>query len=129
MRALGALAVLLVIGWVVAHLLYLGPIRDAAEVALAWVLWLAAASTLLAAAVMLVVGMVAGHSSPAWLRFARWARTAATVIGSALVVVGLLHYRETEPRGDVSWVVLGLAVLAGAGIVHWWVVRTQRRVY
>ena len=45
---------------------------------------------------------------------------------SALIVVGLLHYRETQ-RGEIHWVVFGLAVLAGAGVVHWWLARAVRR--
>jgi hypothetical protein len=41
--------------------------------------------------------------------------------------VGLLHYRDTEPQGELRWLVLGLVVLVGAGVVHWWVMRTVRR--
>ena len=64
---------------------------------------------------------------PAWLRFVRIARNVAAVIGGALVVVGLLHYRETEPQGEIYWVVLGVLVLVGSGVVHWWVLREIRR--
>jgi hypothetical protein len=32
-----------------------------------------------------------------------------------------------DPRGEIHWLVLGLTVLAGALIVHWWVVRATRR--
>jgi hypothetical protein len=127
-RVLGSAALVLVIVWIIAHLLYLGPIRDAAEVTLAWLVWAAAASGLIAALTTLVFGLLVGRTSPAWLRFVRLSRTVGTVLGSALVVVGLLHYRDTEPRGDLQWIVLGLAVLAGAAIVHGWVVLTSRRI-
>ena len=63
-----------------------------------------------------------------WLRFMRLARNVATVLGSGLVVLGLLHYRDTEPHGEVRWLVLGLVVLVGAAIVHWWRGRTNRRL-
>jgi hypothetical protein len=127
-RVVSSVTVFLVIAWAVAHLLYLGPIRDATEVTLAWVVWLTVASALVAALTVLAFGLVTGPSRPAWLRFVGTARSAAAVIGAALVVVGLLHYRDTEPRGDVRWILLGLLVLAGAGAVHWWVIRTQRRI-
>jgi hypothetical protein len=126
-RALGSLALALVAVWVVAHLLYIGPVREAAEATLLWVLGFGAACLLVAAMVLLGVGVTLGESRPAWLRFVRLARTVAAVIGGALVVIGLLHYRDTEPRGEMHWLVLGLAVLAGALAVHWWVVRATRR--
>jgi hypothetical protein len=126
-RILGS-ALVLVIVWIIAHLLYLGPIRDAVEVTLTWLVWAAAVSGLVAALTMLAFGLLAGRTSPAWLRFVRLSRTVGTVLGSVLVVVGLLHYRDTEPRGDVQWIVLGLAVLVGAAIVHGWVVLTSRRM-
>lgn len=127
-RLAGSAAVLLVIAWVLAHLLALGPIREAAEVTLAWALGLAAASGVVAALAVLATGLAAGASRPAWLRFVRASRSGAAVVGAALVVVGLLHYRDTEPAGEIHWVVLGLVVLAGAGAVHWWVLRTERRL-
>jgi len=126
-RVLGSVAFVLVIVWVIAHLLYLGPIRDAAEITLTWLVWTASASGLVAALTMLAFGLLVGRTSPAWLRFVRRSRTVGAVLGGALVVVGLLHYRDTEPRGDLQWLVLGLAVLVGAGIVHGWVVLTSRR--
>ena len=126
-RVLGGAALLLVVVWIIAHVLNLGPIRDAAEVALAWLAWAAAAIGLVAALTMLAVGLLLGRTNPAWLRFVRLSRTIAAVLGSALIVVGLLHYRDTEPRGEIQWLVLGLAVLTAAGIVHWWVVLTSRK--
>jgi hypothetical protein len=39
----------------------------------------------------------------------------------------LLHYRDTAPPGEVQWLVLGLSVLLGAGLVHWWLSRLERR--
>ncbi len=127
MRVLASAGVTLVIAWVVAHLLYLGPIREVTELAIAWTVSLGAASAVVASLTVLAFGLAAGPSRPAWLRFVTWARSAAAVIGAALIVVGLLHYRDTEPRGEIHWIVLGLAVLLGAGIVHWWVIRTLRR--
>jgi hypothetical protein len=126
-RAAGAVALALVAVWVVAHLLYIGPVQDAAEATLVWVLGFAVACLVIAALVLLGVGMLLGESRPVWLRFVRAARSAAVVVGSALVLVGLLHYRDTEPRGEIHWLVLGLGVLAGALAVHWWVVRATRR--
>jgi hypothetical protein len=83
---------------------------------------------LLAAAVVLLgVALVLGESRPVWLRFMRLARSVATVLGSGLVVLGLLHYRDTEPHGEVHWLILGLVVLMGAAIVHWWLGRTDHR--
>ena len=126
-RAVGGVALVLVAVWVVAHLLYIGPVQDAAEATLVWVLGFAVASLVIAAMVLLAVGMMLGESRPVWLRFVRLARGIAAVVGSALVLVGLLHYRDTEPRGEIHWLVLGLGVLAGALVVHWWVVRATRR--
>jgi hypothetical protein len=126
-RAVGGVALVLVAVWVVAHLLYIGPVQDAAEATLVWVLGFAVASLVIAAMVLLAVGMMLGESRPVWLRFVRLARGIAAVVGSALVLVGLLHYRGTEPRGEIHWLVLGLGVLAGALVVHWWVVRAARR--
>jgi len=64
---------------------------EAAETTVAWAIWLAAFSAVVAA-------------------------------------LTVLHYRDTEPQGEIRWIVLGLAVLAGSGIVHWWVIRTQRQM-
>lgn len=126
-RLLALVAFAFVAVWVIAHILFLGPIQDAAEVTLTWVAGLLAASAVVAAITLLGLGLFLGRSRPAWLRFVGQARTAAAVVGCALIVVGLLHYRDTEPRGEVHWIVLGLAVLVGAAVVHWWVVRVQRR--
>jgi hypothetical protein len=126
-RVAGSVAVAILAVWVVAHMLYIGPVQDAAEVTLVWVLGFAAACLVIAAMVLLGVGVTLGESRPVWLRFVRVARTAAAIVGGALVVVGLLHYRDTEPRGEIHWLVLGVVVLAGALVVHWWVVRAARR--
>jgi hypothetical protein len=126
-RAAGGLALALVAVWVIAHLLYLGPVQDAAEITLVWTLGLVVACLVMAALVLLGVGLALGESRPVWLRFVRGARSAGGVAGSALVLVGLLHYRDTEPRGEIHWLALGLGVLAGSLLVHCWVVRTARR--
>jgi hypothetical protein len=126
-RGLGVIALAIVAVWVLAHLLYIGPVQEAAEATLVWTLGLAAASLVVAAMVLLAVAMAQGGSRPAWLRFVRVARNVTAVVGCALIVVGLLHYRDTEPQGEIYWVVLGLAVLAGSGVVHWWVLREVRR--
>ena len=126
-RAAGGVALALVAVWVIAHLLYLGPVRDAAEITLVWTLGLVVSCLVIAALVLLGVGLVLGESRPVWLRFVRGTRSVAAVAGSALVLVGLLHYRDTEPRGEIHWLALGLGVLAGALLVHWWLVRTTRR--
>ena len=126
-RVLGSVAFALVAVWVIAHVLVLGPVQDAAEVTVAWIAGIAAASAVVAAITVLGLGLALGQSRPAWLRFVEQARTGAAIVGCALIVVGLLHYRDTEPRGEVHWIVLGVVVLVGAAIVHWWVVRVQRR--
>lgn len=126
-RALAWLGVTLVVVWVIAHLLYLGPVRDAAATTIAWIFSLTAISAVVAALAVLAFGLVEAGHRPAWLRFVASARTAAMVIGSGLVVIGLLHYRDTEPDGDVRWIVAGMAVLVGATVVHFWIVHTQRR--
>jgi hypothetical protein len=126
-RAVGSLALGVVAVWIVAHMLYIGPVREAAEITLLWTLGFGAACLVIAAMVLLGVGVTLGESRPVWLRFVRLTRTVAAVAGGALVLIGLLHYRDTEPRGEIHWVLLGVAVLAGALIVHWWVVRATRR--
>ena len=126
-QGLGVVALAVVAVWVVAHLLYIGPVQEAEEATLVWVFGLATASLVGAAMVLLGVAMAQGHSRPAWLRFVRIARNVATVVGCALLLVGLVHYRDTEPQGEIYWVVLGLLVLVGAAVVHWWVLREIRR--
>ena len=126
-RGLGAIALAILAVWVLAHILYIGPVQEAAEVTLVWILGLGAASLVVAAMVLLAVAMTQGGSRPAWLRFVRIARNVAAVIGGALVVVGLLHYRDTEPQGEIYWIVLGVLVLVGSAVVHWWVMREIRR--
>jgi hypothetical protein len=125
-RVLGFLALGIVGVWLVAHLLWIGPIESAAQTTVLWVLALLTGGVGVAAIVLLAVALAVGPAQPAWLKFARGARNAAAVLGCALIVVGLVHYRETEPRGEIHWVVLGMAVLAGSGVVHWWLERVQR---
>jgi hypothetical protein len=125
-RALGVIALLVVGVWLVAHLLWIGPVEAAAQTTVLWALGLMTGGVGVAAVVLLAVALVAGPGQPAWLKFARVARNAAAVLGCALIVVGLVHYRNTEPHGEIHWVVLGLVVLAGAGVVHWWLNRVQR---
>lgn len=127
MSRIASAAVLLVLAWVIAHVLYLGPIRDATELTVTWGAVLAVASLLVGALAVLLGGLLLGRTGPAWLAFVRRARTAAAVLGSALVVVGLVHYRDTEPEGEVHWIVLGLAVLVVAAAVHLWLRRAERR--
>jgi hypothetical protein len=129
MRQTAATLALVFVGvWVIAHILYIGPVQEAAEATLLWVTGFVAICLLAAAIVLLGVAIVLGESRPVWLRFMRLARSVATVLGSGLVVLGLLHYRDTEPHGEVQWLVLGLAVLVGAAIVHWWLSRADRRL-
>jgi hypothetical protein len=121
-----AIATPIVAAWVLVHLLYVGAVHDSGEASILWALAVTTAAVILAAMVMLIVAMTLGQTRPAWLRFVRGVRNVAAIVGGALVVVGLLHYRETQ-RGEIHWVVFGLAVLAGAGVVHWWLARAVRR--
>jgi hypothetical protein len=125
-RLLGSVAFLLVAVWIIAHVLYLGPIRDAAELTVTWLAWAAAASGLIAALTLLAVALILGRASPAWLRFVRLSRTIGAVLGSSLIVVGLIHYRDTQPSGDIQWLVLGLAILIATAIVQAWLLLTTR---
>jgi len=121
-----SLVTTLVVLWIVAHVLVLGPVLDATEITLAWGMTVLVAGGLVAALALLAVGLVLGRTSPAWLRFVRAARTAGAVFGSAAIVAGLLHYEDTQPHGEITWVVVGLGVLTIAGLVHLWVLRAQR---
>ena len=126
-RALGTLALGVVGVWLVAHVLWIGPVESAAETTVMWILGIAAASAALAGIALLGVGLVLGRTQPVWLNYVRFARSGAVVLGCLIVVVGLLHYRNTEPRGEVLWIVLGLLVLAGAAAMHWWLARQARQ--
>jgi hypothetical protein len=125
-RLLGSVAFVLVAVWIIAHVLYLGPIRVAAELTVTWLAWAAAASGLIAALTLLAVALILGRASPAWLRFVRLSRTVGAVLGCALIVVGLIHYRDTQPSGDIQWLVLGLAILIATAIIQAWLLLTTR---
>jgi len=127
-RALGTLALGVVGVWLVAHVLWIRPVESAAETTVMWVLGIAAASAALGGIALLCVALVLGRTQPAWLNYVRFARNGAVVLGSLIIVVGLLHYRNTEPRGEIHWVVLGLLVLVVAAGVQWWLAREARRV-
>jgi len=124
-RVLGIVALGLVGVWLVAHLLWMGPVEAAAETTAMWALGLLTGGVGVAAVVLLAVALSVGGTQPALLKFARGARNASAVLGCALIVVGLVHYRATEPRSEIHWVVLGMVVLAGAVIVHWWLTLVQ----
>jgi hypothetical protein len=126
-RALGTVALGVVGVWLVAHVLWIGPVESAAETTVMWILGIAAASAALGGLALLAVGLVLGRSQPAWLNYVRFARTGAVVLGCLIVLVGLLHYRNTEPHGEIHWVVLGIVVLVGAAAVHWWLARQARQ--
>src|SRR3989442_11560508 len=72
-RALGIVALGLVGFWLVAHLLWMGPLETAAQTTAMWAL-----------------GLLTGGVG-----------VAAAVLGCALIVVGLVHYRNTEPSGEI----------------------------
>jgi hypothetical protein len=126
-RALGTIALGVVGVWLVAHVLWIGPVESAAETTVMWILGIAAASVAVAGVALLCVGLVLGRTQPAWLNYVRFARSGTVVLGCLVVVVGLLHYRNTEPRGEIHWVVLGLVMLVGAAAVQWWLTREERR--
>src|SRR3989442_8032242 len=96
-RLTGWVALFLVIAWVLAHLLYLGPIRDVTETTLAWLLWLAATCGVVAALAGLALGLAARSGSPLGLRVVAWARTGAPGAGRAPVLVGP-HRPRPPPR-------------------------------
>jgi len=113
--------------WVVANLLAISPLQEAAENTLLWGLLVGTGSALVAAVAVLSVALVRGRTNLAWLRVVHFARALAIIIGSGLVVLGLLRYRDTAPQGDIRIVVVGLVVLLAAGVVHGWLVMTERR--
>lgn len=127
-RALGTLALGLVGVWLVANVLLVGPAEPGSERTAMWVFGFIAAAVTIAGLILLCVGLVLGRTQPAWLNYVRFARTGAVVLGSLIVVLGLLHYRNTEPRAEIHWVVFGLFVLVVAAAVQWWLTRQAKRV-
>ena len=113
--------------WIVAHLLAISPLQEAAENALIWGVIIVTGSLLVAAVAVLVVALARGSTNLAWLRVVHFARALAAIIGSGLIVLGLLRYRDTAPHGEVHVLVVGLVVLLAAGLVHGWLVFTERR--
>lgn len=98
-RPLGIIALLLVGLWLVAQLLWIGPVESDTETTAMLTLGLLSGGVGVVAIVLLAVVLAVGATQPAVVKFARGARTAAAVLGCALIVVGLVHYRSTEPRG------------------------------
>ena len=127
-RAPITIVVVLVALWTVAHALYLGPVETVTETLITWMTVFAAASSVIAAVTVLVWGLMLGQQSPVWYRFVEHARTGAALLGIALVVLGLVHWRDTEPRNELHWVMLGCGVLAGALVVQGWLVLAARRL-
>ena len=117
----------LVAVWVVAHLLAISPLQEAAENTLVWGVLLATGSVVVAAVAVLSVAVVRGGTNLVWLRVVHFARALAAIIGCGLVVLGLLRYRDTAPQGEIHVVVAGLVMLLAAGLVHGWLVVTERR--
>jgi hypothetical protein len=125
-RSLGTLALGLVGVWLVANVLLVGPVENGSERTAMWAFGFVAAAVTIAGLILLCVGLVLGRTQPAWLNYVKFARTGAAILGCLIVVLGLLHYRNTEPRGEIHWVVFGLFVLVVAGAVQWWLGRQAR---
>ena len=124
-RALGGLALGILAFWLVVHLILMGRTNNTAEATAMFALGIVTGAVGVAAIAILTVGLALGGPSPALVKVAESARTAAAVLGCTLIIVGLVHYRSTEPHGEIHWVVLGMMVLLGAGVVHWWLGRVK----
>ena len=125
-HAVGVLALGVLGFWLAAHMLWMGPAEHEEETTTMFALGLLTGGVGVASIVTLAIALVLGGPQPTLLKFAQGARTAAAVLGCALTVVGLVHYRSTEPHGEIHWVVLGMGVLLAAGVVHWWLRRVRR---
>src|SRR3989440_12651643 len=84
-RALGILALGIVGFWLVAHLLWMGPLETAAETTAMFALGLLTGGVGVASIVILAIALVMGGPQPALLKFAHGARNASVVLGSALI--------------------------------------------
>src|SRR5438034_10843366 len=113
-RALGIVALGLVGFWLVAHLLWMGPLETAAQTTAMWALGLLTGGVGVAAVVLLAVALSVGGTQPALLKFARGARNASAVLACALIVVVPVLSRAKSHRPNTHWGVLGRVTLAAS---------------
>jgi hypothetical protein len=79
-RPLDIIALAIVGFWLVAHLLWMGPVETAAETTAMFALGVLSGAVGVAAIVLLAVALAVGGMQPALPKFARGARNAATVL-------------------------------------------------